>query len=216
MSEEQKPLEEQPENQFDEEFITVAGDYDQAINNAVAEVAQTQVETKKKRARTYLTSEIPVRPCTEDCPHRSNCKDFLNGRVLDKDLCKPELRQIKKWQRAFRSGNLDELKDDVGTVAGAMAVQIGRLLEAVVQDGVVVETTKFTNSGIQYTEKVSHPALATATKMMKDLGIDLGEFLMTPKSQKDSGPAVQVNIGVNAETVHARFAARYAAKGDDS
>lgn len=215
MHDEKKPIDEQPMGEFEEEFVTVANEeYEQEVNKALTEVAQAQVEERKKRTRTYLSSELPVRPCTSDCPHRATCKDFVKGRVQDKEPCKPELRNIKKWQRAFRSGNLEELKDEVGAVAGSMAVQIGRLLEAVVKDGVVVETTKYTNSGMAYKEKMAHPALAAATKMAKDLGIDLTQFLMTPKAVKDNGPQVQVNIGISAEEVQARFAARFAKRED--
>lgn len=199
----------------DEELYQTVADYDEALQKAIVETAQGRVLDKAKRTRTFLASEIPVRPCTDTCPLRSRCKDFQMGRVADNDLCKPELRQIKKWQVAFRKGELDVLKDDVGTVAGSMAVQVARLLQAVNEDGVVVETTKYTNSGIKFTEKTVHPALQQAANLMKTLGIDLGEFLMTPKSQKENGPQVQVNIGISADEVHARFAARFA-RADDS
>lgn len=200
-----------------EEIYQTVADYDAALQKATVETAQGQLVAKAKRTRTFLASEIPVRPCTDTCPLRSRCKDFQLGRVQDNDMCKPELRQIKKWQVAFRKGELDTLKDDVGTVAGSMAVQVGRLLQAVNEDGVIVETDKFTNNGIKYTEKIAHPALQQAANLMKTLGIDLGEFLMTPKSQKD-GPQVQVNIGISADEVHARFAARYSDpnRADDS
>ncbi|TPG74021.1 hypothetical protein EEL32_25530 [Brevibacillus laterosporus] len=209
--------EHQPIVEFDEQFVTTTNeDYEREVNNAMVEVAQAQVEEKKKRTRTYLSSELPVRPCTIECPHRATCKDFVKGRVKDLEPCRPELRNIKKWQRAFRSGNLDELKDEAGAVAGSMAVQIGRLLEAVVKDGVVVESTRYTNSGIPYIEKTTHPALATATKMAKDLGIDLSQYLMTPKAAKDNGTQVQVNIGISADAINARFASRFGKKVDDS
>jgi hypothetical protein len=214
MSDENLPVE------FDDEFVTVVGNYGEAVDNAIVQAAQSQVAAKAKRTRTFLTSELPVRPCTSDCVLRSRCKDYQLGRVVDGDLCKPELRQIKKWQAAFRKGELDQLKDDVGTVAGAMAVQVSRLLEAVNQDGAVIEVDKFSNSGDHYTEKVAHPALREAANLMKTLGIDLGSFLMTPKAVKDTPPQVQVNIGISAEEVHARFAARFgkpeAERSDDS
>lgn len=199
----------------DEELYQTVADYDSALQKAIVETAQGRVFDKVKRTRTFLASEIPVRPCTDTCPLRSRCKDFQMGRVQDNDLCKPELRQIKKWQVAFRRGELDTLKDDVGTVAGSMAVQVGRLLQAVNEDGVVVETTKYTNSGIKFTEKMAHPALQQAANLMKTLGIDLGEFLMTPKSQKDNGPQVQVNIGISADEIHARFAARFTPQAEE-
>lgn len=195
--------------EFDDEFVTVAGDYDEAENQALAKAAESQVAANVKRTRTFLTSELPVRPCTPDCPLRSRCKDFQIGRVKDNDLCKPELRQIKKWQTAFRKGDLDKLKDDVGAVAGSMAAQVNRLLEAVNQDGVVLEVDKYSASGDHYTETVTHPALKEAANIMKALGIDLSAFLMTPKSQKDAGPQVQVNIGVTMEEVQNRFAKRF-------
>ncbi|WP_187128455.1 hypothetical protein [Brevibacillus massiliensis] len=215
MHDEKQLIDQQPTGEFEEEFVTVTNEeYEQEVKKALTEVAQAQVEERQKRTRTYLSSELPVRPCTSNCPHRATCKDFIKGRVLDKEPCKPELRNIKKWQRAFRTGQLDELKDEVGAVAGSMAVQIGRLLEVVVQEGVVVETTKFTANGTPYKEKMAHPALLAATKLAKDMGIDLTQFLMTPKSVKDNGPQVQVNIGISAEEVQARFAARFAKKGD--
>ncbi|GIM47025.1 hypothetical protein DNHGIG_25740 [Collibacillus ludicampi] len=198
--------------EFDDEFITVVSDYDEAVNRSLADASQSNTVTNAKRTRTYLNSEIPVRPCTDDCPHRARCKDFLRGRVKDKDLCKPELRQIKKWQIAFRKGDLDRLKDDVGTVAGSMAVQVSRLLEAVIEDGVIVENEKYDRFGNLVREKVAHPGLQQAANIMKTLGIDLGSFLMTPKAVKDAPPQVQVNVGVSAEEIHARFAARYGKK----
>jgi len=195
--------------EFEDEFITVAGAYDETMDRAVAVAAQSQVAAKVKRTRTFLTSEIPVRPCTSDCPIRARCKDFQSGRVQDNELCKPELRQIKKWQVAFRKGDLDKLKDDVGAVAGSMAVQVNRLLEAVNQDGVIVDTVKYTNTGQRYTEKIAHPAIREAANLLKTLGIDLPEFLMTPKAQRGAPPPVQVNIGISADEVQARFAARF-------
>jgi len=195
----------------DVEYTTVADEnhFDEEYQKALVEVADAQVVHRQKRTKTYLTSEIPVRPCTDSCTLRARCKDFQSGRVADNELCRPELRRIKKWQVAFRKGELDALKDDVGTVAGSMAVQVGRLLEAVNADGAVIEVDKYSASGDHYTEKVAHPALSQAANLMKTLGIDLGEFLMTPKSQKDGPPQVQVNIGVSADEVHARFAARF-------
>ncbi|MFZ3171954.1 MAG: hypothetical protein WA118_08245 [Carboxydocellales bacterium] len=210
----QVPEQEQQIGEIDDEFITVVGDYDKALEKAMVEVAQSNLAEQKKRLRTYLSSEIPVRPCLAECPHRGRCKDYQKGRVQDQDLCKPELRQIKKWQVAFRKGDLESLKDDVGTVAGAMAVQISRLLEAVVHDGVVVETEKESKHGHIYTEKMAHPALKEAANLMKTLGIDLNNYLMTPKAAKDTPPSVQVNIGISADQVHARFAARFGPEPD--
>lgn len=192
-----------------EEYDTVLGKYEDAVNQAVVEVAGAQEVDKIKRRKTYLTSEIPVRPCTEDCPHRSTCRDFVNGRVSDRDLCKPELRQIKKWQVAFRRGNMEALRDDAGAVAGSLAVQINRLLERVIAEGVVVETTKEGRFGT-YQEKMAHPALQQVVNILKTLGIDLNSFLMTPKAQKDTPPSVQVNIGISADQINTRFAARFA------
>lgn len=175
-------------------------------------IAQAKQEAAANKRKTYLTSEIPVRPCTADCPKRDTCRDFNKGRVADRELCKPELRQIKKWQVAFRRGELDKIKDDAGAVAGALAVQIHRLIEQAILDGVVVETTKEGKFGT-YLEKMAHPAIQQAANICKTLGINLSEFLMTPKSVKDAGPQVQVNIGISAEEVNARFAARYGQHG---
>ncbi|MHB1651657.1 MAG: hypothetical protein ACYCVD_04160 [Desulfitobacteriaceae bacterium] len=195
----------------EEEFDTCLDikEHSQILKEVISENEADNALIPHKRAKTYLSSEIPVRPCTDECLHRDQCKDFVSGRVKDRELCRPELRQIKKWQVAFRKNDLESLKDDVGTVAGSMAVQISRLLEAVIVDGVIVDSEKITNSGFKYTEKMAHPALASAANIMKTLGIDLNSFLMTPKSQKDSPPGVQVNIGISADEVHARFAARY-------
>jgi hypothetical protein len=187
-------------------------EHSQILKEVISENEASNAFIPQRRVKTYLSSEIPVRPCTEDCLHRDRCKDYNSGRVNDRDLCRPELRQIKKWQAAFRKGNLDLLKDDVGTVAGSMAVQVSRLLEAVIVDGVVVESEKVANGGYKYTEKVAHPALREAANIMKTLGIDLNSFLMTPKSQKDAPPQFQVNIGISADEVQARFAARYSQK----
>lgn len=194
--------------EIDDEFITVVGDYDKALEKAMVEVAQSNLETQNKRLRTYLNSEIPVRPCLEDCPHRDRCRDYLKGRVQDRDLCKPELRQIKKWQVAFRKGDTEALKDDAGAVAGSLVVQINRLLEKVIEEGVIVETTKEGRFGT-YVEKMAHPGLQQALSLAKALGIDLNNFIMTPKAAKDTPPQVQVNIGISADDIHARFAARF-------
>ena len=192
-----------PEDEYDEEF-----------KRSLQEAAETQTVVRQRRMKTYLNSEVPVRPCTDSCPHRGSCKDFLSGRVEDNDLCKPELRQIKKWQVAFRKGDLEPLKDDIGAVAGTMATQLGRLMEAVIVDGVVINKPIVTKTGEIVYEKVSHPALQTAARLMKDLGIDLNSFHMTPKAQQDAGPPqVQVNVGISADEVHARFQKRYA-QGD--
>lgn len=172
------------------------------------EISQSKKELVANKRKTYLSSEIPVRPCTDDCPKRSTCRDFTKGRVTNGDLCKPELRQIKKWQVAFRRGELDKIKDDAGAVAGALAVQIYRLIEQAIIDGAVVDSVKEGRFG-QYTEKMAHPALQQAANICKTLGISLSEFLMTPKSAKDVGPTTQINIGISADQVHMRFAARY-------
>lgn len=200
--------EEQLTDEFDDDYVTVAGDYDEAFDKAVVEAAESQVAARVRRHRTYLTSEMPVRPCTSECAHRGTCKDFLSGRVTDGGLCKPELRQIKKWQIAFRKGDFDSLKDDVGTVAGSMAVQVGRLIEAVIEDGVVVETEKVSQGGFRYTEKMAHPALQQAAQLMKTLGIDMNAFLMTPKAAQSAPPQVQVNVGVSFSEVAQRYAKR--------
>jgi len=195
-------------------LLTVPSDaaHDALIAIEQQEIAQVKRDLSANRRKTYLTSEIPVRPCTDDCPKRSTCRDYIKGRVADRDLCKPELRQIKKWQVAFRKGELDKIKDDAGAVAGALAVQIHRLIEQAIIDGVVVESTKEGRFG-QYVEKMAHPAIQQAANICKVLGISLSEFLMTPKSVKDAGPQVQVNIGISADEVNARFMARYGQRG---
>ncbi|WP_371366275.1 hypothetical protein SRRS_07070 [Sporomusa rhizae] len=184
-------------------------------------IEQAKQEAAVNKRKTYLTSEIPVRPCTADCPKRLTCRDFVKGRVADRDLCKPELRQIKKWQVAFRRGELDKIKDDAGAVAGAMAIQIHRLIEQAILDGVIVDSVKQVipvegtdDDGkpfepIIINEKKAHPAIQQAANLCKTLGINLNEFLMTPKAAKDAGPQVQVNVGISAEEVNARFAARF-------
>lgn len=172
------------------------------------EIQQSKRELSVNKRKTYLTSEIPVRPCTDDCPKRDTCRDFNKGRVIDRDLCKPELRQIKKWQVAFKQGNVDKIKDDAGAVAGALAVQIYRLLEQVILDGVIVEKTKEGEFGTDI-EKMAHPAIQQAANICKVLGISLSDFLMTPKSNKDAPPQTQINIGISADQVQMRFAARY-------
>lgn len=195
----------------DEDFNTVIGDYEEALNNALVETVQGQIESKK--VRTYTQSEIPVRPCTAACLKRSNCKDFIIGRVQDRDLCKPELRQIKKWQVAFRRGDTEALKDDIGAVAGSLMTMVERLIEKVIEEGVVIDQEKVSASGDSYTEEIEHPALKRIESICKSLGIDLSSFLMTPKSLKDSPPQVQVNIGISAEEVQNRFSARFSDSG---
>jgi hypothetical protein len=198
----------------------------EAAHNALIDreeqaIVQAKQEAAANKRKTYLTSEIPVRPCTADCPKRDTCRDFNKGRVADRELCKPELRQIKKWQVAFRRGELDKIKDDAGAVAGAMAIQIHRLIEQAILDGVVVDSVKqvipvegVDDDGkplepIIINEKKAHPAIQQAANLCKVLGINLNEFLMTPKAAKDAGPQVQVNVGISAEEVNARFAARF-------
>jgi hypothetical protein len=223
MQDEDEPLSQESttrqafDDEDEEDFDTCLDirEHSQILKEVISENEASNALIPQRRVKTYLSSEIPVRPCTEDCLHRDRCKDYKSGRVNDRDLCRPELRQIKKWQAAFRKGNLDLLKDDVGTVAGSMAVQVSRLLEAVIVDGVVVESEKVANGGYKYTEKVAHPALREAANIMKTLGIDLNSFLMTPKSQKDAPPQFQVNIGISADEVQARFAARYSQKLQD-
>lgn len=204
----------------------------EAAHNAIIakeqqEIAQAKREVAANKRKTYLTSEIPVRPCTEDCPKRSTCRDYNKGRVNDRDLCKPELRQIKKWQVAFRRGELDKIKDDAGAVAGAMAVQIHRLIEQAIIDGVIVDSVKQViqvdgtddegkpREPIIINEKKAHPAIQQAANLCKVLGISLSDFLMTPKSAKDAGPQVQVNVGISADEVNARFAARFGQRKQD-
>jgi len=191
------------------------------------EIVQAKRELAANKRKTYLTSEIPVRPCTEECPKRDTCRDFNKGRVADRDLCKPELRQIKKWQVAFRRGELDKIKDDAGAVAGAMAVQIHRLIEQAILDGVIVDSVKQViqvdgtddkgnpREPIIINEKKAHPAIQQAANLCKVLGISLSDFLMTPKSAKDAGPQVQVNVGISADEVNARFAARFGQRKQD-
>lgn len=190
-------------------FTTVdsEAEHNAIIAKAKAGIEQSRKEQAVNRRKTYLSSEIPVRPCTDTCPKRGTCRDFCKGRVVDRDLCKPELRQIKKWQVAFRRGDMDKIRDDAGAVAGALAIQIHRLIEQAILDGVVVETTKEGKFNT-YTEKMAHPALQQAANICKTLGISLSEFLMTPRSNKEA-PQVQVNIGISAKEVNARFAARY-------
>lgn len=204
-----------PACQEDKQLITVHQEANQH------EIVQANRELSANKRKTYLSSEIPVRPCTNDCPNRLRCRDYVKGRVADGDLCKPELRQIKKWQVAFRQGNLDKIKDDAGAVAGALAIQVYRLIEQAIMDGAIVDSVKQVipqegtdedgkpREPIFITEKKAHPALQQAANICKTLGINLSEFLMTPKSAKDAGPTTQINIGISADQVQMRFAARY-------
>ena len=210
-------------------LVTVASEeeYNAIVARNQAEAEQSHWEYAANKRKTYLSSEIPVRPCTDDCPKRLTCRDFNKGRVSDKDLCKPELRQIKKWQVAFRRGELDKIKDDAGAVAGAMAIQIHRLIEQAILDGVIVDSIKQViqvdgtddegkpREPIIINEKKAHPAIQQAANLCKVLGISLSDFLMTPKSAKDAGPQVQVNVGISADEVNARFAARFGQRKQD-
>jgi hypothetical protein len=200
-----------PMEQDSTQLMTVSSEevHNALISSQQLEIAQAKRDLAINKRKTYLSSEIPVRPCTEDCPKRDTCRDYNKGRVVDRDLCKPELRQIKKWQVAFKQGNVDKIKDDAGAVAGALAVQIHRLLEQVILDGVIVEKTKEGEFGTDI-EKMAHPAIQQAANICKVLGISLSDFLMTPKSAKDAGPQVNnINVGVTFNVVQDRFAARY-------
>ena len=178
------------------------------ISKAQQEIAETQKAESKSCRKTYHTSEVPVRPCTSDCLQRGTCKDFLTGRVDDRDLCKPELKQIKKWQVAFRRGDMDSLKGDAGTAAGALYVQIGRLMEVLIDQGLIVDKVSSGQFG-ETKEKMVHPALKEAVGIIKTLGIDLNSYLLTPRSMKDTPPSVVVSVGVTFSDVQARAVARY-------
>ncbi len=212
-----------PVDQDNTQLMTVPSEeaHDALVARQQSEIIQAKRDLAANKRKTYLSSEIPVRPCTNDCPKRTTCRDFGKGRVSDGDLCKPELRQIKKWQVAFRQGNIDKIKDDAGAVAGALAIQIYRLIEQAIIDGAIVDSFKqaILQEGVDddgkplepiiITEKKAHPALQQAANICKTLGISLNEFLMTPKSQKEAPPTTQINIGVSADQVQMRFQARY-------
>ncbi|AIF51244.1 hypothetical protein UFO1_1693 [Pelosinus sp. UFO1] len=68
------------------QLITVPSEeaHNALIANQQHELAQTKRELAANKRKSYLTSdEIPVRPCTSDCPNRDRCRDFVKGRVSD-------------------------------------------------------------------------------------------------------------------------------------
>lgn len=50
--------------------------------------------------KNYLTSEIPVRPCTDDCPKRSTCRDFCRPPLSNK-LRRRNSRRLRNVKPAW-------------------------------------------------------------------------------------------------------------------
>lgn len=121
---------------------------------------------------------------------------------------KHELAVINKWKAALKKNDMDQMKDEVGEAIGNLYNQAMRIFEEVDKQGVMLNKITKMRDGSEVHEPIANPLLPVVQKIIKDLDITLSQFLLTPKSQKET-PAVQVNIGISANEVQARFMKRY-------
>ena len=125
-----------------------------------------------------------LKPCKSTCPHYP-CALVNEGETSPGEDCLDKADVIS-FYRAVHNAISNKNLDDFNTLA---ALQIGNtmkvvdmLIEDILRDGTVLKREKRDGKDNLITEYVTHPSLLALPKLIADLGLNPGEFNITPRS----------------------------------
>lgn len=161
----------------------------------------------------FHRDNLPVRLCTTACVYRANggpgCWHFRFGKARDGELCVPEMKRLGDWSKAFQDGEDEPVRRDAGHLLGALYQRARLMLEQIDREGMTVRAPKTDRLGnaiavhredgtVDYVwEDREHPLWRPLMSIVRQLGMDLPEFGLTPKSKADQAPELKGKVTVN-------------------
>lgn len=134
-------------------------------------------------ARNFLHK---IKPCRSTCPSYP-CELVEEGSTAPGDECLDKA-EILSFYKAVREAIVEKKFDRVNDlsalqIANSMKV-LDMLHEDIMRDGTIVKREKYDKQGNLIIEWVSHPSLLVLPKLIADLGLNLPEFLATPRAKE--------------------------------
>lgn len=147
-----------------------------------------------------------VRKCNKDCYFFKNggtgCTYYEQQKVVFGESCLHDMMHLKNYADAFATGDLDFVKKDASEVTAMLIMQIRRMLEQVNIEGVTIEEPMLDAKGqpiwipdpnwrpehgtrrdmVVAMRKSDHPLIQRCIQLARSVGINLGDFKLTPKS----------------------------------
>jgi hypothetical protein len=134
-------------------------------------------------ARNFLHK---IKPCLSSCAHYP-CDLVEEGSTHPGEECL-EKAEILSFYKAVREAIVDKKMDAINDLAALQIANSMKVLdmlqEDIMRDGSVVKREKLDKNGNMLVEYVPHPSLLVLPKLVSDLGINLGEYLATPRSKE--------------------------------
>lgn len=166
-----------------------------------------------------------VRKCSDECYFFKNggtgCQYYRQREVKHGDSCLHDMIHVKSYLDAFANGDLEFVKGDAATITAMLSMQIRRMLEQITIEGVTINELILDAKGqpvwipdpnwkpgsglkaelIPATRIVDHPLIQRCIQLARSMGINLGDFKLTPKSADEKRAVSGHVIAENPEEV---------------
>ena len=185
----------------------------------------------KKREQDKLELNA-VRKCSDKCyffqDGGKGCPYFQKKRVEFGQTCLYDLVHLKGYADAFKDGDLSFIKEDASGLTAMIMLQIRRMLEQVNIEGVTIQEPILDAKGnpvwlpdpehrpepgetqrmVPAYRTVDHPLIARCIQMARNIGLNLAEFKLTPKSADEKRAVSGHIIAENPEDIKMVLAER--------
>lgn len=173
-----------------------------------------------------------VRKCSQDCYFFRNggagCAYYQEKNVKFGESCLHDMMHLKNYADAFATGDLDFVKKDASEVTAMLIMQIRRMLEQVNIEGVTIDEPMLDAKGqpiwipdpnwrpehgtkremVVAMRKSDHPLIQRCIQLARSVGINLGDFKLTPKSADEKRSVGGHIIAENPATIEQVMADR--------
>lgn len=127
-----------------------------------------------------------IKPCRSTCPNYP-CELVEDGSTKPGDECLDKA-EILSFYKAVHEAIAEKKFDAVNDLAALQIANSMKVLEMlqedIMRDGSVVKREKYDKNGNLIVEYVPHPSLLVLPKLVSDLGLNLPEFLATPRAKE--------------------------------
>ena len=168
------------------------------INKEKLQTGPKTVEGKHKSSRNairhglYAQSLMSLfKPCLSTCPEYP-CSLVEEGQTRPGDNCLEKqhfVEVLDAVEKAMRNKDMVDLNDVIALEIASNIDMIRRLKEQILHIGPLVKSSKIIetsskdgdSSTIEHIEYKANPALAVISKLIADMGLTLGDAMLTPR-----------------------------------
>lgn len=170
-----------------------------------------------KFAQNYIQNKL--KPCLSSCPHYP-CSLVEEGKTEPGEDCLDKAEVIEAYSAiidAIKTKQLDDFNDMSALMLAQTLSVISEMLDRIKTDGTLIREPMVDKEGnITGYRYKQHPHLEALPKMIANLGLNPGEFLLTPKSKaKVDGEKEAAQTLADLMSAAAKGLQRKDVKGDD-